>query len=387
MPESRVLPSLYVHVPFCIQRCAYCDYFSTVLEPGSYPEKFLTSLRQELEATIIQNDISHFDTIYIGGGSPSALPIELLDELCIILANFSTVQTEVSLEINPLDINADLLSLLSSSFINRLSIGIQSLDDKVRVACGRRGSAGQVLDSVDKLLGCTKIPWSVDVMYGLPHQTAKSVSDTISRVLELQPGHISFYELILEPASRLAVAINSRIQQLPSQDDTDASWTETLHTLQGSGFQRYEVSNFTQVGQNCRHNQHYWDLDTWYGLGPSAVGNKPIVDGKYLRHYNDPDLDNYCRNPTKAGIDETIEGNDAIFEYIMLALRTRHGLDMDRLAQQIPGIPRRKLIAAMADFPQFLQISGACISPTELGMDFLNVPLQAILTSLHEGGH
>ncbi|MBU0934636.1 MAG: radical SAM family heme chaperone HemW [Spirochaetes bacterium] len=375
-------PSLYIHVPFCISRCTYCDYCTASVNSLPDQQKYLNSLHQELAFITDFSHIDHFDTVYIGGGSPSCLPPELLQQLLSAVQPFVAAGTEVSMELNPMDCTPHLLQTIQNSCINRLSIGVQSLDDKVRKIMQRRGSAAAVIQVVSELLVAWNGSVSVDLMYGLPTQNQHSLLHSLQTVLQWPIQHLSLYELILEPASPLAARIGQGSLRLPSDEENDSTWHQALQTLAASGMQRYEVSNWALPGQECRHNQHYWQMHTWYGLGPSAVGNSSAADGSYIRHYNTSDTAAYCLDPLACAYSQKVSGKDALFEYIMMALRTSSGLLWTDLQTRHPELPPKLLQRLLSSWPDHLTMDSRGLRATSSGLDLLNGPLQQLLTLL-----
>lgn len=377
--------SLYVHVPFCVKRCSYCDFYSTSSRGLIDSDLFLKAIQRQLSVQTELFDIQDFSTVYIGGGTPSCLPPEILAELLETISPYiSEGRAEVSMELNPSDIRDELLTVLKSSCLTRLSVGIQSLDETIRHRIGRRGTASSVRAAMDRLCAGWSKSLSVDCMYGLPGQDADNLIATLSQILEWPVQHISLYELTVETQTPLAAQLTSGEIRLPEEDVVNDSWFLAKKLLAAKGYDRYEVSNWALPGQTCRHNQHYWRLDDWLGLGPSAVGSRLMPDGSYIRYTNSSDLDSYLADPLVQGSSQKITGIDAQFEFLMMALRTRAGIDLAEAQRRYPLLDLENVKRCLQAFPGFFDSEPAFLKPTDKGLDLLNLPLERLLAMLQK---
>jgi oxygen-independent coproporphyrinogen III oxidase len=328
---------LYVHIPFCVRKCFYCDFFSL---PGR-----LESLDSYIEALLIearQHQGMSFQTLYMGGGTPSLLGTEglpkLLEGLCRIF-DYSEL-TESTLEANPDSIDAPLLEAAQISGINRVSIGVQSLSDIELEKVGRIHTANQAVEAVELAREHGYLNISCDVILGLPGQDWFSLMVTLETLIGLGIQHLSLYCLTLEPHTPLALKSPS---DLPS-DDTQADLYENACSLFAKrGFIHYEISNFALPGYECRHNLNYWRGGEYLGLGPAAASH---LQGR--RYKNKASLDDYLRDPCALGEEfEALNAKRKASEEAILRLRLlQEGLNLDQLTtrfgeQNVAGLKER----------------------------------------------
>lgn len=306
---------LYVHVPFCHRKCTYCAFFSRV-ESGRWTvESYVDALLAEMERR--KGEQAHpIRTVYFGGGTPSMLSVSHLERIVEGLRQcFDLSQVEeVTLEANPEDLTPDYLSALASlGFFNRLSIGIQSLDDDVLRLLNRRHTARQALDAVENARKAGFRNISVDFIYGIGHKDPISPISLISPIFSLI-NHISAYALTVEPGTALARQVEQGRVVLPDEDEVVRQYYALHDVLEQSGFRQYEVSNYARPGYESRHNSRYWDRTPYLGLGPGAHS----FDGQ-CRKWNNPD--------GTMG-EELLTPADAYNEMLMTALRTVRGLPL-----------------------------------------------------------
>jgi oxygen-independent coproporphyrinogen-3 oxidase len=404
-----VVPSIYVHVPFCVSRCTYCDFYSIDLSilagtaargcgslAGQRQSDWLAAVGQHLRqyrsdglAAMGQADpllVGSPPTIYLGGGTPSALPAALMDQLLSLLAagmaHVAPVRyIEWTVECNPDDLDRSYLDLLNRHGVNRLSLGVQSLEEPARRAVQRRGSRALITKALELVAEHWPGTWSADFMYGMPGQTSKGLASDLCRVLDLGATHLSLYQLTLEPSTVLARQIACGEIAGIDHDNADAQYQAAKAVLLDRGFVRYEVSNWSLPGYECQHNLRYWMMEDWLALGPSGVSNINMAGG-YERIHNQADLDSYCANPLVAMERIAITGTDAMFETLMMALRTASGLNLARFAAR-HGCEAGALFGDLPGlFPDHLRLDGGCWIAGDRGMDMLNAPLLAALESV-----
>jgi len=313
---------IYLHIPFCLSRCGYCSFFSLPFSRSALAE-YLNWL--QLEIRLYQDEVAdhQVDTLYLGGGTPSLLKGDEINSLC---SGFPLIDgAEVTLEINPLQITEVYLKELGQTPVNRLSIGIQSLDDSELKYLGRRHRSAQIAGKIEL---CRKHGYSnlsLDLIYGLPGSRVSGLLETVQGYLELEPQHISAYLLTLDQGSPLLQ--ESRLPEAPQFPDDDGL-AEQYHalrqTLVQAGFEQYEISNFARPGFASRHNLKYWQSEPWIGFGASAAGWLPP-----LRYSNPADLQSYYRN-----VEEGIRCPDARecnqeeqqADFLMMGLRLTKGV-------------------------------------------------------------
>ena len=307
---------IYIHVPFCHRKCTYCAFYSRPVAGGQLSvASYVDALLLEMERRC--GEQAHpIKTVYFGGGTPSILPIAELSRIVDGLRRWFDLSQleETTIECNPEDLTPDYLSALRDlGFFNRLSIGIQSLDDEVLRLIGRRHTAAQALAAVEQAHKAGFHNISVDFIYGIKPIRALMPLGTLGALMPLI-SHMSAYSLTVEPGTALAVQVGQGRVVLPNDEEVVLQY-HTLHdALEEAGFRQYEVSNYARPGFESRHNSRYWDRTPYLGLGPGAHS----FDGK-RRMWNNPD--------GTVG-EEPLTEADAYNEMLMTALRTTRGLPL-----------------------------------------------------------
>ncbi|MDE6535984.1 MAG: radical SAM family heme chaperone HemW [Muribaculaceae bacterium] len=305
------MAGLYVHIPFCRHKCAYCDFYSGPLR-GFAPEAYAEALRRELDARSIADSYS---SVYIGGGTPSTMPSALLAPF------FSLSGGERTIEVNPEDVSAQTADQWLRAGANRVSMGVQSLIDSELIAVGRHHSAAQAVEAFRTLRRAGFENISLDLIYGLPGQTPQTWRQSLEGLLNLAPEHLSAYSLSYEPGTLLHTRLMTGKIQETDEDDVVEMYETLCALTRQAGFEHYEISNFALPGLESKHNSSYWDSTPYLGLGPGAHS----FDGN-MRSFNPPNLPAYMKNPAEVfQIDSETEverHNDTV----MTALRTARGL-------------------------------------------------------------
>lgn len=325
------MAGLYIHIPYCHSKCAYCDFFSRPQAKDTTDYRLLAdALIKEYHARksrYLGKD-NRFATAYIGGGTPSILPLNILSDIVGAVRDDVANGGEFTIECNPEDIKTDVVKAWTDMGINRVSMGVQSLCDNELAAVGRRHKAADALRAVETLRQCGIRNMSLDLIYGLPEQTHESWKHSIDTLLTLRPEHLSAYSLSVESGTRLyARMLAGRFT--PADDDTVAAMYEYLcNATAGAGYQHYEISNFALPGHEARHNSAYWRDEAYLGIGPSAVS----FDGNNRRTTNIANIKRYLTNPTYAGETETESTTDRVNDAILIGLRTAAGLSLNHIA-------------------------------------------------------
>lgn len=328
---------LYVHVPFCCRKCSYCSFFSFVPQPGDL-ERFSSALRLQMRQLAEHPEVQAltFATVFFGGGTPSVLPPTLLDQLLAELRRlfaFTANEPEITVEVNPGTIDgAGLLELRRAGF-NRLSIGVQSLDDHELAMLGRIHSSEEALATIAAARRAGFDHLSFDLMYGLPQQTPVGWRTTLDRALALDPVHLSMYELTVEPETPFACQVQAGAWTMPPEEEVVAMMGVIASAIAASPLQRYEISNYALPGHECRHNCNYWDNGQYLGLGPGAVSSMGGV-----RRTAVADLAEYCRR-IDAGQsvwqeEERLDPEAAFRETVVMGLRMLAGVSIAGLRQR-----------------------------------------------------
>lgn len=334
-------PSLYIHVPICLKKCDYCDFFSVPVSGfpvSKYGRKdfsfFLQGIHDEISYRRQEFNIRFWDTIYIGGGTPSLLsPSDirfLFQHPSLQKAGLSNQYTEITIEANPEDITSDWLNACLEVGINRLSMGIQSMNDAGLIGIGRRGSRKSNIAGLELVSSVWKGQLSLDLIAGLPGQTIEKLLFDIQEIIQYKPHHISLYSLTLEESTPLCKSIQKKgYPVLPEEDQAADMWITGRDALESLGYQQYEVSNFALSGCECRHNLSYWNLDSYVGIGPGATGNINFGDTA-IRNTNSTDIPLWLTQPTASFTSEHISRKDTILETLLMGMRLKSGISRKR---------------------------------------------------------
>jgi oxygen-independent coproporphyrinogen-3 oxidase len=313
---------LYLHIPFCEQKCFYCD-FASYSGKGKYVEEYLRMLEREIRK---KTEGKVFESIFIGGGTPSYLSAENLRFLGDVLQDVSlTPDYEFTMECNPGNLTREKAEVLKAMGVNRLSIGLQSTNDSILIEIGRIHTFRQFTDNFRMLreLGFDNI--NVDIIYGLPNETMEILMKTLRDVTDLTPEHISCYSLIIEEFTPFHIMNQKNQLNLPDEDTEDRMTAYVHGFLKEKGYDRYEISNYALKGRECRHNRIYWELRDYVACGTAA---HEFVDG--VRRRNVKTVEGYIKAMRTTG-DASVEVHvntreDSIEEFIFMGMRLREGI-------------------------------------------------------------
>ena len=304
---------LYIHIPFCLTKCPYCDFYSV---------KYRKGMAEEYKKAVIRNLKQYsdniFDTVYFGGGTP----ILLWREICEILGKVSLApDAEITLEANPCVCLEENLREIRTAGVNRISLGVQSLNDSELKALGRRHNAENAVKAIETAYKCGFENISADIMLATPLQTAESLTETVSALGKLPVTHISAYMLKIEENTPFA----ERELFLPDEDDVCKMYLDTVEHLESLGFKQYEISNFAKGGFICRHNMKYWNCDEYLGIGPAAHS---YYNGE--RFFVERDIEGFIHSKKQRTFteDKVAARYGGYEEYAMLRLRLADGLDL-----------------------------------------------------------
>ncbi len=309
---------LYVHIPFCIRKCRYCDFPSyTGME--SLFDKYIDAVLREAKLYKGQK----IDTVFVGGGTPSILSCDQINRLLFgIRDNFEFSEaTEFSWEANPGTLTDEKLAALKNGGVNRLSIGVQSFCDRELETIGRIHDSNKAQAAVE-LSKKYFDNINVDIMTALPGQTPESLTKTLDTALSLGVSHISCYSLILEEGTELEKMVQMGQVELLDEEEDRQMYSLICEKLENAGYEHYEISNFAKKGVTCRHNLKYWNTEEYIGLGAAAhsfVGNK--------RFANTADVNEYILNPLEKAEETELSLSDKMSEYCMMSLRTADGIN------------------------------------------------------------
>lgn len=325
--------SLYIHIPFCVRKCIYCDFFSIPYDEG-LALRYVDAVVHEL--ALRNMDAGELRTVYVGGGTPTTLPlVSLIRIFKAIWDTFAvTPNAEVTVEANPGTVDRDKVRALAHMGVNRFSLGVQSFDDDTLKLLGRVHTFEDILRVVAAVRDSPIENFSIDLIYGIPGQTADSWKTTVSTAIELAPHHISTYELTPEKGTPLQDMIAQGKLTKPDEETIIEMYYHTIDRLAEAGYRHYEISNFARPGFECRHNLNYWDRGRYLGIGAGAHG---FVDD--MRMKNTSDLKRYM-DELKAGklpVEESMQlsREEAIKEFIFLGLRKTEGLDIGMFREEL----------------------------------------------------
>ncbi len=367
------MASLYIHIPFCEQKCFYCDFVSHMPQKEEY-ELYTKALCAEI--ALRQKNLlgSSVETIYFGGGTPSLLPTSCFEAIFQALReNFAIAPgAEITIEANPNTASAPKIAALKDLGANRLSLGVQAMQDKILKKIGRCHTSAQALEAIETAKKGNLSNISADLIYGLPGQKISDLAESIE-LLQGKVTHISIYGLTIEPKTVFCQQMKKGILSLPDEDEVEKMYDYLTEKLPLLGYRRYEISNFSHPGFESRHNLSYWQDKPYLGLGAAAHS--------YLnrrRFYNDTNTANYIKSCLNGHLAEKNEENVDLKtwqeEFCFLALRTAQGIDKERFCQNF-GQPLEKAYAFV--LPRLLTTGLVAQSPTHLfltpkGMKFGN---------------
>ncbi len=331
VPEERSL-GLYLHLPFCKQKCNYCDFYSgtdqTLMEP------YLFALKKQIRDAAPECENYTVDTVFFGGGTPTVLPTFELVALMQTIAAFYHLapDAEITIEANPKTVTTASLRPLRECGYNRISFGVQSADDNQLRALGRIHTFADAQISVESALAAGFADWNLDAMYGIPYQTKDSLLRTLQAFISLAPVHLSVYGLRVEPQTPFGRMKERLI--LPSEEEQADMYAELVTFLQSAGYAQYEISNFAKSGKVCRHNLKYWNCEPYLGFGAAAYSDfegcrfgytRSIVDYVETVRHSDAGFPRSAqKSDPYANITEEWDHPDILArrtEYVMLRLR------------------------------------------------------------------
>ena len=383
-PPSQVLAqlpplALYIHIPWCVRKCPYCDFNSHAASPVLPEEEYVDALLADLDQDLAAVYGRPLSSIFFGGGTPSLFSAAALGRL---LAGVEqripfTADIEITLEANPGTFEQDKFVAYRKLGINRLSIGIQSFQPQKLEALGRIHTGDEALRAAEMARRAGFDNFNLDLMHGLPDQSLEEALDDLRQAIALAPTHLSWYQLTLEPNT----VFWNQPPELPEDDILWDIQEAGQALLAEHGFSQYEVSAYARPGKAARHNLNYWSFGDFIGIGAGAHGKLSHPDGRIVRTWKTRLPKDYL-NPAKqfkAG-EKTLTADELPFEFLMNALRLTPGVDAELFAQRT-GLPLQTLAAARAEAEQkgLLQVEPTRLVATARGQLFLNDLLQYFL--------
>ena len=373
---------VYIHIPFCRQKCSYCD-FSSIAGHEADMEKYTDALCRELAAKgETLSSLGNASTIYIGGGTPTALPVPLLARVIQTVQAVvpTTENLEFTVEANPGTVTLETMTMLSTLGVNRVSIGAQVFDDAILKRIGRIHTSQDIRDTVRWARAALIVDVSVDLMYGLPRQTMDILKWSVGSSMDLAVTHISVYGLTVEDGTPFAREKAAGTLNLPTEEVEEEMYDYLAETLPKFGFRRYEISNYARHDFVCRHNLGYWQDRPYFGFGAAAHS---YHNGK--RTANTKDVGAYIkaveRGESPAHTEETVTREKHIEEFCFLALRTAKGIDRQKFTEtfgcEVESIYQKTVDNLKAK--QYLEETPTHFHLTPLGMKFGNQAFAAFL--------
>ena len=366
--------SLYVHIPWCVKKCPYCDFNSHALSADGrlapdLAETYVNQLITDLHADLRDFGLSpSIHSIFIGGGTPSLLPIDSLYRLLEAINAAAPIEAgaEITLEANPNSADQSRLRGYHQAGVNRLSLGVQSFDDHGLRHLGRLHDGAEAKRAIDAARAAGFSNMNIDLMFGLPHQTLEMALGDLDQALHLSPEHLSWYQLTIEPNT----VFFNRPPHQPNHDTLADISSAGKALLEKSGFDRYEVSAFAKPGRECRHNLHYWQFDDYLGIGAGAHGK--VSNHEIIRRTQKTRAPwDYLTAPNRQT--RRVSGHDLVTEYLLNALRLRRGFTFAHFkektrqsaSQMLPALERCEQLT-------LLTVRNEHVLLTDFGYDHLD---------------
>jgi putative oxygen-independent coproporphyrinogen III oxidase len=370
-PSAAPALGVYVHLPWCVRKCPYCDFNSHELRGAAPFAAYVDALLDDLEQDLPLARGREVATIFFGGGTPSLCPPPLIGRFLEGLAARLTLSpdVEVTLEANPGTIERGRFSELAGAGINRVSLGVQSFQPRLLAAIGRIHDDREAYAAIDELASSGIGNFNLDLMFGLPGQTVAEADADLAAAISVAPPHLSYYQLTLEPGTPFH-------RRPPSLPDEDACWAMEQAAgvrLEAAGFRRYEVSAWARPGRECRHNVNYWSFGDYLGLGAGAHGKLSLEDGRIVRRWRRRRPLGWLAGPRIEG-EQALEPAERLFEFMLNALRLTDGFSLADFEartglgaeEALPGLERGRQLGLFAPGP------GATWRTTPFGRRFLN---------------
>lgn len=318
--------SLYIHIPFCAQKCLYCD-FPSFARKDHLRKTYIEALNKEIISLREKHNNLEINTIFIGGGTPSVLEADELECLLKEVAKLNMAKDiEYSMECNPGNLTEEKLEVMKKYGVNRISMGLQAKQDNLLKGLGRIHNYKTFKENflLAKKVGFNNI--NVDLMFGLPNQRLNEWEETLREIISLEPAHISAYSLIIEEGTAFYNLYENDKLKLPTEEEERKMYHLAKKILEENGFNQYEISNYAKEGKECRHNLAYWNMDNWIGVGSAAAS---YINGKRIKNISS--VEEYINSINEKGeaVEEIINNskNDNIEEFMFMGLRKINGID------------------------------------------------------------
>jgi len=377
---------LYVHLPFCVKKCRYCDFLSAPATK-EMQERYCQALLTEIESYASAAEQYHIRTIYFGGGTPSLIEAEwigrILEKICHVFSDTNKQDTEITLEVNPGTVNRQKWNAYEQMGINRISMGLQSSHDEELRLLGRVHTYGEFLKCYEDARAQHFSNISVDIMSALPGQEIRAYRETLESVVKLSPEHISSYSLIVEPETAFWQEYGPGMpkeKSLPDEETDRMMYALTKNMLEAHGYERYEISNYAKPGFESKHNSAYWTRIPYIGLG---LGASSYFEGKRYCNCRQMDEYLYCAKDWEKRVEqvEEIGRKEAMEEFMFLGLRMTKGIAVSRFFETFHESVYERFGSVIERLKEqkLLQDNGTNIWLTDYGMDVSNVVFSEFL--------
>lgn len=344
MQKEPHMVGLYVHIPFCEQKCSYCD-FAAYERIEQYQDAYVSALLSELKIRLHRYENMHpnfqIDTLYFGGGTPTHLRMDLMEQLLIAINEYFPLEEmqEITVESNPGEVSEEYLEMLKRYGVKRLSFGVQVLDDKLLSILRRKHSVSDVYTTLDLVSKVSFPHVNVDLIYALPDMSEKLLLSSMEIVKHPAIDHVSIYGLQLEPTTQLYSQVQKGQLLLPSEEEAEKQYDLMVSELPRYGFERYEISNFSKPQGEAIHNTKYWQYKDYIGLGSGAHGFYRISDSEWYRYENSPYVVPYVESDGNLVVEEDFISIERSKEdYCFLGLRTKWGISSTDF-EELFGVP------------------------------------------------
>ena len=326
------MAGIYIHIPYCSQKCIYCNFYSIATKKSK--DNYIRAIIKEIEKrnTYLSTPIK---TLYFGGGTPTCLNKEQITQIIFALKENLDLShlEEATIEANPEDANPEFLEHLLNLGFNRISYGIQSFNDDDLKLLNRRHNSKTAINAIElsRKVGFSNI--SFDLMFNLPNMTLEKWEKNLEKAIELNPEHISCYSLTLEEGTMLDKLVNKKVISLPYENESIIQFNKTKSYLEQAGFEHYEISNYCKPGFKSKHNSSYWRAEEYLGLGAAAHSFNISS-----RSWNPENIEEYISNIDNniSPFTEILSEEDKYKEYIMLSLRTKEGINSKYIKENFP---------------------------------------------------
>jgi len=375
--------SIYIHIPFCVRKCLYCDFLSGPAGDET-KSRYVEQLLEEIRRKSVKYDSYEVHTVFLGGGTPSLLPAFAIERILKTVESVFCMkkECEISIEVNPGTVTEEKLMAYREMGINRLSIGLQSADNEELRLLGRIHTYEDFLMTYKAAIKSGFNNINIDLMSAIPAQTMQSYQETLNKVLSLnpQPAHISAYSLIIEEGT----PFYENTPPLPDEETERELYKITSDILSKAGYQRYEISNYAKSGYQCAHNKVYWKRGDYVGFG---IGAASLVDN--VRFKNTENMESYLSGRDVREDVQTLSVEEQMEEYMFLGLRLTEGIQEEdfkatfgRTIEEIyPGVVEKFVKQGLLSYKPGDKPGAGCIALTDYGLDVSNVVMAEFLLS------